>query len=293
MQMSKRRGKRISTLGARLTSMVSVALVLILLGLAALAGIAGTRLQNEVKRNIGFVVVMEKDCPQENINAMKTCLLSHRGVESITFASADEILASESEYMGQDIADIADGNPYSSEFDVKVRPEYASSDSIAVMSEFLTDIPGMAEINSESTVIDGIDSMVRRLTLVLTVIALVLLVVSIALIGNTVSLSVYGRRFIIHTMKLVGATPGFIRRPFVVAGLRDGFIAGVAAAALIAAVSYYAPRLDSAFSELIGRHDTICICLCLIIAGSAITSLTALVAANRYLRASYDEMFLK
>lgn len=291
--MSKRRSKRISTLGARLTSMVSVALVLVLLGLAAMIGLAGATIQDEVKRNIGFVAVMDKECTAEQLNAMKTCLLSQPAVKSFAFSSAEDILASESEYMGQDIAAIADGNPYSSEFDVKVRPAYASADSIASFAAFIADMPGVQEVNSESTVIEGIDTTVRRVTMVLSVMALVLLVVAVALIGNTVSLSVYGRRFIIHTMKLVGATPGFIRRPFVVAGLRDGFIAGLLASAVIVAFRYYAPRVDPIAHELVSWQLVAIVCGAMVLAGAIISSLTALVAANRYLRASYDEMFLK
>ncbi len=291
--MSKRRSKRISTLGARLTSMVSVALVLVLLGLAAMIGLAGATIQDEVKRNIGFVAVMDKECTAEQLNAMKTCLLSQPAVKSFAFSSAEDILASESEYMGQDIAAIADGNPYSSEFDVKVRPAYASADSIASFAAFIADMPGVQEVNSESTVIEGIDTTVRRVTMVLSVMALVLLVVAVALIGNTVSLSVYGRRFIIHTMKLVGATPGFIRRPFVVAGLRDGFIAGLLASAVIVAFRYYSPRVDPIAHELVSWQLVAIVCAAMVLAGAIISSLTALVAANRYLRASYDEMFLK
>ncbi len=291
--MSKRRSKRISTLGARLTSMVSVALVLVLLGLAAMIGLAGATIQDEVKRNIGFVAVMDKECTAEQLNAMKTCLLSQPAVKSFAFSSAEDILASESEYMGQDIAAIADGNPYSSEFDVKVRPAYASADSIASFAAFIADMPGVQEVNSESTVIEGIDTTVRRVTMVLSVMALVLLVVAVALIGNTVSLSVYGRRFIIHTMKLVGATPGFIRRPFVMAGLRDGFIAGLLASAVIVAFRYYAPRVDPIAHELVSWQLVAIVCGAMVLAGAIISSLTALVATNRYLRASYDEMFLK
>lgn len=273
--------------------MVSVALVLVLLGLVAMTGLAGAQLQTQVQRNIGFVAVMEKDCAADQVNAMKTCLLNNAGVASFTFSSAEEILAAESELMGQDIASIADGNPYSPEFDVKVRPGYASADSIVALSEFIADMPGVAEVNSETAVIEGVDAMVERTTLVLSGLALLLLIVSIALIGNTVSLSVYGRRFIIHTMKLVGATPGFIRRPFVLAGMRDGFFAGAGASAVILALRYYAPQFEPMCGELLSWQATAAICVGMVIIGSAITSLTALVAANRYLRASYDEMFLK
>ena len=276
-----------------MTAIVSVGLVLVLVGLAAMCGFAGRRLQDEVRRNIGFTVVMDKECAVEQTNTVKTALLSQRGVESFTYSPAEEILARESEYMGQDIAAIAGGNPYNSEFDVKVRPAYASADSVDALSAIFADIPGVHEVTGESTVIEGIDTMVSRSTAILSAAALILLAVAIALINNTVSLSVYGRRFIIHTMKLVGATPGFIRRPFIIAGLRDGIIAGLAAAALIIGLRYYLISLDPAAEEFADLHTTAIVCAGMVVAGAALTSLTALTAANRYLRASYDEMFLK
>lgn len=291
--MNKGRSKRISTLGSRMTAIVSVGLVLVLVGLAAMCGFAGRRLQDEVRRNIGFTVVMDKECAVEQTNTVKTALLSQRGVESFTYSPAEEILARESEYMAQDIAAIAGGNPYNSEFDVKVRPAYASADSVDALSAIFADIPGVHEVTGESTIIEGIDTMVSRSTAILSAAALILLAVAIALINNTVSLSVYGRRFIIHTMKLVGATPGFIRRPFITAGLRDGIIAGLAAAALIIGLRYYLISLDHAAEEFADLHATAIVCAGMVVAGAALTSLTALAAANRYLRASYDEMFLK
>lgn len=291
--MSKVRSKRISTLGSRLTSIVSVSLVLVLLGLAAMIAIAGSRLQDEVRRSLGFVVVMEKESSYEQTNAVKTCLMSQRGIEKFTFSSADEILVQESEYMGEDIAVISGGNPYSSEFDVKVRPAYAYNDSVAALSAILSDMPGVSRVTSESTVIEGVDAMIHKSTVMLGVLASLLLIVAIALIGNTVSLSVYGRRFIIHTMKLVGATPGFIRRPFVAAGFRDGAIAGIVASAACAALWYYATRLDAMAGELVDWRDLAIIAPMMIIVGALLTSLTAMIAANRYLKASYNEMFLK
>jgi len=267
--------------------------VLVLLGLAAMIGLAGSRLQDEVRLNLGFVVVMDKESSYEQTNAVKTCLMSQRGVENFAFSSADEILAQESEFMGEDIASISGGNPYSSEFDVKVRPAYAYTDSVASLSAILSDMPGVSRVTSESAVIEGVDTMMRRSTILLGMMALLLLVVAIALIGNTVSLSVYGRRFIIHTMKLVGATPGFIRRPFVVAGIRDGAIAGIIASAACTGLWYYVARLDAMVSELIVWQDLTIIGIAITIIGAIMTSLTAMIAANRYLKASYNEMFLK
>lgn len=291
--MKERRGRRISTLGSRVTSLASVGLVLLLLGLAAVGGIAGSRLEAEVRSSLGFVVLMTPDCDAVQVNGVKSCLMSHRAVESFAYTDAEEILASESAAMGRDIAAELDGNPYSSEFDVRVRPQYSLPDSIESVAAFLQTLPGVAETIAESSVIENVDTTVRRVALVSAAAGVVLLLIAIALIANTVSLSIYGRRFVIHTMKLVGATGGYIRRPFVLAGLRGGMLAGIVASLILLALRYYVPQEYPLVAELVGWYDTMYVCIGMIVFGGLITAITTIFAANRYIRASYDEMFLK
>ncbi len=291
--MRERRGRRISTLGSRVTSLASVGLVLLLLGMAAVGGIAGSRLEAEVRSSLGFVVLMTPDCDAVQVNGVKSCLMSHRAVESFAYTDAAEILASESAAMGRDIASELDGNPYSSEFDVRVRPQYSLPDSIDSVAAFLQTLPGVAETIAESSVIENVDTTVRRVALVSAAAGVVLLLIAIALIANTVSLSIYGRRFVIHTMKLVGATGGYIRRPFVLAGLRGGMLAGIVASLILLALRYYVPQEYPLVAELVGWYDTMYVCIGMVIFGGLITAITTIFAANKYIRASYDEMFLK
>ncbi|MDE6206543.1 MAG: permease-like cell division protein FtsX [Muribaculaceae bacterium] len=291
--MKKQRGRRISTLGSRMTSLVSVGLVLLLLGLAAVGAVAAHRLENEVRSAMGFVLVMSPDCEARDVNTVKSALMSNVGVESFAFTDADEILAAESAAMGRDIAAELDGNPYSSEFEVRVRPRWSMPDSIDAMAEFMADLPGVAEALTESNIIRNVDTSIRRVALLLAAVGAVLLFVAIALIANTVSLSVYGRRFIIHTMKLVGATASYIRRPFITAGLTGGLLAGLAASAVLIALRYYAPSEYPLVEEVIDWTETIYICIGMCIFGALLMSLTCAVAANRYIKSSYDDMFLK
>lgn len=291
--MKERRGRRISTLGSRVTSLASVGLVLLLLGMAAVGGIAGSRLEAEVRSSLGFVVLMTPDCDAVQVNGVKSCLMSHLAVESFAYTDAEEILASESAAMGRDIAAELDGNPYSSEFDVRVRPQYSHPDSIESIAAFLQTLPGVAETIAESSVIENVDTTVRRVSLVSAAAGVVLLLIAIALIANTVSLSIYGRRFVIHTMKLVGATGGYIRRPFVLAGFRGGMLAGVVASLILLSLRYYVPQEYPLVAELVGWYDTMYVCIGMVIFGGLITAITTIFAANKYIRASYDEMFLK
>ena len=151
----------------------------------------------------------------------------------------------------------------------------------------------MHEVVTESAVIEGVDSMLKRVGAVLLIVAAILLAVSVALINNTISLSIYARRFVIHTMKLVGATGGFIRRPFVMSGMVSGLIAGLAASAFLCGIRFYVERLDTAIARTLPWEWVALVCVLLTLLGMSICVITAAVATNRYIRASYDEMFLK
>lgn len=291
--MTHKRLRRISTLGSRITSLVSVALVLILLGLAAFLGLAGKNLTDDVRRNLGFVIKMERDCPEAQTNVLKRALLASTAVDRMTFSSAEDIMAEESGYLGEDIRGLLDSNPYSAEFDVRVRPEYASVDSIEALVDYFSGMEGVHELVTESAVIEGVDSLLKRVGTVLLIIAAILLAVSVALINNTISLSIYARRFVIHTMKLVGATGGFIRRPFVMSGMVNGLIAGAGASAFLCGARFYVDRLDPMLSKSMPWEWVALICVALTLLGMSICVITAAVATNRYIRASYDEMFLK
>ncbi|MCM1066617.1 MAG: permease-like cell division protein FtsX [Muribaculaceae bacterium] len=291
--MADPRSKRISTLGSRITSLVSVALVLILVGMAAMTGVAGKKLTDEVRRNLGFVIKMERDCSQASVDALKQTLLADPAVSLLTFNSAADIMAQESEYLGDDIQSLLDANPYSSEFDVKVKPAYAVPDSINALVATYGKAPEVAELVTESAVIEDVDAALARAGTILLISAAVLLLICIALINNTVSLSIYSRRFVIHTMKLVGATAAFIRRPFLTAAALNGLIAGAVASLVLFALKLYISSLDPLIAEALPADLLAVLCVALTLLGMAICVLTATFATNRYLSASYDEMFLK
>lgn len=293
--MSQNRSKRISTFGSQLTSIVSVALVLLLLGVVGMAAITGRGLTDEVRRNIGFIVKMDRDAPESAINSTKQILGGAAYVERYVFSSADDIMAAESALLGEDISELIEVNPYCSEFDVKVRPAYANIDSINSIIYEVRTIPGVDEVITETDVIRNVDKFFRRISGILLLVAGVLLFISFVLINNTVSLSIYSRRFIIHTMRLVGATSGFIRRPFVLAGCRNGLIAGVAASGVLAGVRVWAAGVEPAATESALPWWPVMAAVfgAMIVLGILLCASASIFATSRQLRKSYDEMFLK
>lgn len=285
--------KIISTFGSRITSIASVALVLFLLGLTAMGAMTVRTINDDVRSNMGFVIKMEHDVSVNDVNSLKQTLMADPAVQVLTFLSPEEIMEQESLYLSENIGEELDINPYQAEFDVRMTPEYAGTDSIAGRISLYESAPGVDEIITESALVAGVDSTFRRVGRVMLIIALVFLFISIALINNTVSLSIYSRRFVIHTMRLVGATSAFVRAPFIRAGCLNGAVAGVLASVVLAAGRSYAASVDPLLGRALDWPQILILFVALTAFGVLLCGVTAWVAATRYLSTSYDELFLK
>ncbi len=291
--MTRKPNTRISTLGSRLTSIVSVTLVLIILGILGMTLRASSALSDDIRSNIGFVVKLSREASDIEAGTLRRQISEARFTESLVYSSAEAILAEESELMGTPLDSLLEENPFGAEIEVKVKPAYACTDSITAIAAAMETVPTIDEVVTQATVVDSVNSFLNRLSVVLLAIAAALLVISFVLINNTVSLAVYSRRFIIHTMKLVGATGAFIRRPFLLAGAGTGAIAGVAAAAILAGIRAYGATFDPIVDVLLPWWTMAWLLAAVIVAGVVICVLASIFATNRYLRADYDEMFMK
>lgn len=291
--MKRKKTARISTFGSRITSIISVALVLTIVGILAIVLDSSSRISKDIQSNIGFIVKVNRDATDADIKQLSDLLQKAEYAATVTYASPDSILADESRLIGQPIDSLLNENPFGAEFDVKVKPQWANSDSINMLAASLEYNTNVDQVVYQTAVVDDINSAIGRFTLILAAIAVALLAISFVLINNTVSLAVYSRRFIIHTMKLVGATGSFIRRPFLLAGIITGIISAAIAIAILAGARAYLSTLDPVFDQIIPWSSMWPVTLLLIIIGPLICLAASAVATNRYLRADYDDMFMK
>lgn len=289
---SAKESQRISTFGSRLTAIVSVALVVLLLGAAAMIGLCTRSAGAGLQGTVGFTIRLDRDCSQEALEALQGVLAADAGVATARYLSADSILAYERSQLGE--IELGPGeNPYSAEIEVKVVPASAGADSIAAMTAAYSGMAGVEEIVAPMEVISSLERTLGRVRTALAVLGAVLLLVSVVLINNTVSLSIYSRRFSIHTMRLVGATAGFIRRPFVRAGVVNGLVASGAACALLCGLRLWAQAVEPLVDVVLPWRSMALLCAVSVLLGVSLTALTSYFATNRYLAKSYDEMFLK
>lgn len=289
---AKSKNTRVSAFGSRFTSTASVTLVLILVSVASMLGITGHYLASHLRANAGFTVKMEYGAHEAELDSVASALHADEAVASVVYRSPDDILAQERAYLGDSIAAELDINPYCAEFEVKAVPVYAHTDSIAVIAARYASMEGVDEIVSQNEVLDKVDHTIRQAEIMLGSVAVVLLIISVILINNTVSLAVYSRRFIIHTMKLVGATAAFIRRPFIISGTVNGLVAGIVASALTVLAAHYAGTVEPLIARALDAGTLTLLCLCLTAGACLICTLTSWFAANRYISISYEDLFL-
>lgn len=292
--MEKKGKKGISTFSAQITSTVSVALVLLLLGIISMLGIAARSITTEIRENMGFSVILSDTATVTNVNYLKKHFSSTQGVSGIRYFSPEDALQKWQEETGEDLIKVLGVNPLPGELEIKVKAAYASTDSIETLIAPLKKLPYISEISVHSDMVDAINHNIKSVALILTIVAAALLFISFALINNTVRLTVYSRRFLIHTMKLVGATGSFIRRPIINSNILGGFLAAIIADLLLAGALFYlhsADKVIAIIAAAIPWDQAAWVFGGIIVIGIAICAVASLFATNKYLRSDYDDMF--
>lgn len=287
----KKKIRNISIFNARMTSTVSVSLVLLILGIVALTWIAASNITRDIKENLGFDVQLTEDADPEATGKLEKLISSQPYARSVSLYTPEDAAKQWKESTGEDIIEIVGVNPFSAELDVRVRAEYASLDSLETICDKVRSYPLVEEVTMHAETVDAINRNMRTAMVVMLIIAVALMAISFVLINNTIRLTVYSRRFLIHTMKLVGATAGFIRRPFVRQNIVNGLIAGVISGVILAGILVYARDVDSSVETAVPVESTAVVIALMVLAGMLICGVAAVFATNRYLKVDYDDMF--
>ena len=287
--------KKISYFSANVTAVISVALVLLLLGIVAVIGVGANGLSEKIKENIGFDISMKEDATEHQIAALRRDIAAAPFTARMKYVSKEDALEVWREETGEDLMAVLGFNPLTAEIEVHVRSNYSDVASIDRIAAGLKQ--KYTAIESVTTHRENIEAINRTLTqtaLVLGVAAAAMLIISLALINNTVRMTIYSKRFLIHTMKLVGATPGFIRRPIVVSCMINGIIAAFVAVGLLSALLYYLSldsRAGEAVREAVPLEAVGATAAAMVVLGALLCCATAFFAANKYIRLDYDRLF--
>ena len=206
---------------------ISLSLVLFVIGLLGLVLINAQRLSNYVKENIGFTIMLKEGVNEIEIMNFQKILDAADFAKSSTFVSKEQATKDLQNDLGEDFVSFLGYSPLLASVDVKLNASYSNTDSLAVIKTELNDYPVVHTVFYQENLIDKLNSNVNRLSFFLLSFCLLLFVIAFALINNTIRLSVYSKRFLIRTMRLVGATNSFIQKPFLVKGIYQGIYSSI------------------------------------------------------------------
>ena len=293
MNMSEKSSNKRRMAGSYFMSLMSIALVLFLLGVFALLMLHAQKLSNHLKENIGFEVVMNSNVKEDNILKLQKELDAMPAVKSTTYITKDEAIRRLSEDLGEDFLQWLgnEDNPLLPSIDVRFKADYANNDSLNLIQAQLLKNKDIKEIYYHKSLVNLINQNMNRIGLGLMIASLVLLIIAITLIRNTIRLSIYSKRFLVRSMQLVGATPAYIRRPFIRSGIAQGFFGALIADAFLALLLY---GLYQRLPELTLVQDyTIIICIFggIIVLGILLGGLSTRFALRKYLNADVDKLY--
>lgn len=231
LKMSEKSSNNRRIAGSYAMSLGSIMLVLFLLGAFAIFMMHARKLSNHVKENLGFEIVMNSDVKEANILRLQKELDAMPAVKSTEYITKEEAITRLSEDLGEDFLEWLgnEENPLLPSIDVRFHAAYANTDSIVVIEAMILDNTDVKEVYYQKSLVDLINNNIRKIAIILMTVSLVLLLIAIALIRNTIRLSIYSKRFLVRSMQLVGATESFIRRPFLKQGVSQGFFGGLLA----------------------------------------------------------------
>ena len=283
---------KISYWAAHLTTTVSVSLVLLLVGIITFITLSSQKESREIRQRLEVSVVMNDTVSDETAAIMADRLRGAPYAIEPGYIGKQQALKDWQEETGEDLETLFGVNPLSPEVYFRVKAEYASPDSLKNISKRLQTFPGVAEVvMPDYEMVDSMNSNIQSLAIILGIVALVMVVISFVLINNTVHLSIYARRFTIHTMQLVGATNKFIKKPFIINNMLAGLLAAIISASILAISLAAAPKAGwNDVSHYISWGLYACVAGGMIIAGPVICSIAALIATSRYLNKDYDEL---
>jgi len=273
------------------TSTISITLLLILLGSIGLLLLNTKELSDYVRENIMFKVILKDNIREVDIYQIQKALDAKHYVKETVYIPKEEAAIELQKELGEDFIEHIGHNPLLPSIEVKFYASYANNDSIPVIENDLKEFSQIKEVFYQKDLIQTVNQNVKKITLVILIFSSFLFLIAIALINNTIRLAIYSKRFIIRTMQLVGATAGYIRRPFLYRSLMQGITGAVSAIAVIIVFLYFLQKEMNGVIRLNNIEVLSILFAIVLILGIAINWLSTYMAVTRYLRIKTDKLY--
>jgi cell division transport system permease protein len=279
--------------GSYITSVISITLVLFTLGILGLVVLQANSLSNYIKENIGFEIIIKQDVKEADILYLQKTLDLEPYVKTTEYITKEEASERLTSMLGEEFTGFLgeEENPLLPSIDIRFHADWANNDSLAVIEESIMANEIVKEVYYQKSLVHIINNNVRRISLILLGFSFLLLFIAIALINNTIRLSVYSKRFTIRSMKLIGATERFIRRPFVFKGVLQGIISALLAMLFISVIITMLKANIPELTILIVPKLMVLLFGGILIIGVLLTGFSTYFAVNKYLRMRTEKLY--
>jgi cell division transport system permease protein len=273
------------------STVISITLVLFMLGLLGLLLLNTKKLSDYAKENIGFSIMIREGVKESDIMAFMKKLDTEEYVKSTEYIPKEKAAVQLKKELGEDFIGFLGYNPLLPTIDLRLKADFASLESVSRIEKKLVANPEVKEVFYQKDLLEMVNQNMERISLIILGFSAVLMIIAIALINNTIRLSVYSRRFIIRTMQLVGATRTFIRQPFIRNGIIDGFISAVFAIGLLMVVIYFLFQEIPELIQMVDMKLYMALLVIVLLLGILISWFCTWLSVRRYLRMKTDELY--
>lgn len=270
---------------------ISTTLVLLLLGAMGIMFTGAKHISRNMQQNFVVSAVIKKNSKEADILKLKSELEKDSRILECTYISSEQALAEETEALQANPVDILGYNPYEASLEIKMKHEHSGTEELSALHTALSQRKEIKEVIYQRELVDAINSNINRAGIAMLALLAMLALISWSLIGNLVRLSIYSKRFILHTMKLVGATWGFIRKPFILKNMWIGIFSGLLADAQLALGLYVLAGKEPAILAMLPTEELVLIGVAVIVFGAVICMLCAFFAVNSFLRMRRNDLY--
>ena len=273
------------------TLCISTALVLILLGLVVFSVLTARNLSAYVKQNIVVTMVLQDDMSSSEAQMFCSRLRKQPYINHLEYISKEQALKDGIKALGTDPREFTDINPFLSSVEITLKADYANNDSLMHITRELKSYPNVGEVKYQRDLVDKVNANIAKISIVLLALAVLLTVVSFSLINNTVKLGIYARRFSIHTMKLVGASRGLIRLPFLRMAVGLGLLSAVMALIVLGAGMLALYNYEPEMLTIINGEVMAFTALVVLAVGIILTTICSWLSVNKFLRMKAGDLY--
>lgn len=277
--------------GAWLSSVISITLVLLLVGVASLLLVNAKSVSDYFKENVQVSVLMRPDVTEDDAMNYATTLDAMPFIKGTRFISKEEGTRDMTDMLGEDFLSVFETAPIPVSVDVTLKADYVSADSLELVKKAIGSSPLVDEVVYQQSLVDKLNTNLGKISLVLGIFVVLLLFISFVLINNTVRLNVFSKRFTIHTMKLVGATKSFIRAPFLGQAVFQGLFSALLAILILLGILYFVRKEFVQLFEIFSLDLLLIVIGIVIVAGIVICLVSTYFVVGRLVSLSNDELY--